>query len=510
MKRGKFKSREFLERLIKIADEDRYKKMDSEEIKEGLKIVLSELEECQENDYKEILDHLYDGMCILDGKGIFLYVNKAYCKIMGIKKDEIVGYDVKELEGKLYKNAVSPEVIRRKQQVNSVGISMINGMKVLITGLPIFDQEGNVKRVVCNHRELTDLLEMRAELEASQEKLKAVKEHERKQIREIEHLRKQQITKENVIGRSKEMKNVLNLIRQVANIEATVLITGETGVGKEVIANEIYTNSCRKNGPFIKLNCAAIPANLLESELFGYDKGAFTGANKLGKIGLFELANKGTLMLDELGELPLELQAKLLRAIQDKEITRIGGTDSIKLDVRIIAATNKNLREEVKKGVFREDLFYRLNVIPINIPPLRERKEDIEELAKHFLGVFNKKYNKLVEISTQGYQVLEEYTWPGNIRELQNIIERLVVITPYDHSVNEEQLGNMLNINPIKPTESLNKPAALKDIVENVERKAIEKALDECGTTRAAAKILQIDQSTIVKKAKKLGIEIKR
>jgi PAS domain S-box-containing protein len=483
---------------------------DTERIVKGLKQVIAELNTCEENDFKEIVDHLYDGMCILDGKGVFLFVNKAYSKIMGIKKEDIVGCDVRELEGKLYRGAVSPEVIKRKVQVNSVGVSLLNGNKVLITGLPIFDKDGNVKRVVCNHREMTDLLEMRAKLEDSQKKLKEVKKHELIQNQEIEHLRKQQIFRDDIIGLSAQMGNILNLVRQVAGIEATVLITGETGTGKEVIANEIYFNSNRKNGPFIKLNCAAIPANLLESELFGYQKGAFTGANTAGKIGLFELANKGTLLLDELGDMPMELQVKLLRAIQDKEITRIGGTERIKLDVRIIAATNKNLREEVEKGVFREDLFYRLNVIPINIPPLRERKEDIEHLARHFLNIFNRKYNKAVEISESGYRLLEEYHWPGNIRELQNIIERLVVISSNEQVINENQLANMLSIKTLKAADNCKKALSLKEMVENVERKALEKALKDYGTTRAAAKALHVDQSTIVKKAKRLGLSISR
>lgn len=505
-----FCSRDFLESLIQITERFGADNDDRKEIIAGINKVMKELSACEENDFKEIVNHLYDGMCILDGNGVFLFVNKAYSKIMGIKKEDIVGKDVRELEGKLYTGAVSPEVIRRKEQVNSVGVSLLNGNKVLITGLPIFDKDGNVKRVVCNHREMTDLLEMRAKLEDSEKKLKAVKKHELIQNQEIEHLRKQQIFKDEIIGRSSQMRNILNLARQVAGIEATVLITGETGTGKEVIANEIYFNSPRKNGPFIKLNCAAIPANLLESELFGYQKGAFTGAHTAGKIGLFELANKGTLLLDELGDMPMELQAKLLRAIQDKEITRIGGTERIKLDVRIIAATNKNLREEVNKGVFREDLFYRLNVIPINIPPLRERREDIEDLARHFLNVFNRKYSKAVEISESGFRLLEEYSWPGNIRELQNIIERLVVISSNEQIVNELQLANMLSLRPLKAAEYCKRVLSLKEMVENVERTALEKALSEYKTTRAAAQALQVDQSTIVKKAKKLGLSISR
>ena len=338
---------------------------------EGLLAALDCLQETHEYDFREIGDHLYDGIYIADGQGKTMYVNKAYTRITGIQAQEVVGRYVSELMADgLYKNAVTPEVIRTKKQVNAMAESLRNGIKMLITGNPIFDPAGNVKKVVVIDREMSDLMEMKAELDASQEKMKAVEEDKDKKKEEIEHLRRLHFSK-TLIAQSPAMERVIAAINQIARLDVTVLITGETGVGKEVVANAIRVNSAREKGPFVKVNCAAIPATLLEAELFGYEKGAFTGATTGGKMGLFELADKGTLLLDEIGEMSLELQAKLLRVIQHKEVNRIGGSKPIQTDVRILSATHCELKELVRQNKFREDLYYRLNVFPIYIPPLR-------------------------------------------------------------------------------------------------------------------------------------------
>ncbi|MCX7781440.1 MAG: sigma 54-interacting transcriptional regulator [Negativicutes bacterium] len=506
--KDKFCAMSFLDRLISDIQEMKCDiSHDHENIAVGLKKVYNELRHLKEFDFREIGDHLYDGIYIADGKGKTLYINKAYTRITGIRPEEVLGKHVEDLlnEG-LYKNAVTPEVIRQKKQVNSMGESLRNGTKMLITGNPIFDEEGNVKTVVVIDREITDLLAMKAELEASQQKMKAVEKDKNKSDQEIELLRRQQINS-GLIGVSAEIKQVIKQIHQVAKLDVTVLITGETGAGKEVVANEIYLNSNRSTGSFIKVNCAAIPSNLLEAELFGYKKGAFTGAISSGKMGMFELADKGTLLLDEIGDMPLELQSKLLRVIQHKEITRVGGTKPVKLDVRILAATNGDLKELVKQGKFREDLYYRLNVFPINIPPLRQRRSDIETLAHYFLAVYNTKYGKSIVIEPSGLEIMKQYSWPGNIRELQNIVERLVIIGEQQSAISAETLGGLLNVDPYY-TELLGAEAGLKEVVENLERKTIERVLAACGSTRKAAKVLKIDQSTIVKKAKKLGVNI--
>jgi PAS domain S-box-containing protein len=506
MHNGTFDSTKYLSDLIGKIESHAYDFSTNEmDLVAGLNQVLHETNLLKELDFREIGDHINDGIYISDGNEKTLYVNKAYSRITGIKPEEVLGRYVSDLvKDGLYKFAVTPEVIKLKKQVNSIGESLRNGTKMLISGDPIFDGEGNVKKVVATNREITELLAMQAELEASQKKIKDVEADKNKGMMEIEHLRKLNQSS-GLIGRSPEIQQVVTLIHQITGLEVTVLITGETGVGKEVVANEIYSQSTRKNGSFIKVNCAAIPANLLESELFGYEKGSFTGASSVGKIGLFGLADKGTILLDEIGDMPIELQSKLLRVIQHKEITRVGGRAPVKLDVRIIAATNCDLLDLVKQGKFREDLFYRLNVFPIFIPPLRLRIDDIEVLTEHFLKIYNAEYNKQVRMERSGFDILKKYSWPGNIRELQNIVERLVIVSSLKSIVSSEQIRNLLNLD-LNILELSNEKIGLREIVEDVEKKTIEKTLLLYGSTRRAAAILGIDHSTIVKKAKKMGI----
>lgn len=478
-----------------------------EKMIDGLNQTIETINQLQEFDFREIGDYLYDGIYIANGNGTTLYVNKSYTRITGIQSEEILNKNVAAIEEEgLYKNAVTPEVIRQKKQVNSMAAIMRNGVKLLVTGNPVFDKTGNVKKVVVIDRDITDLLDMKADLEATQQKMKIIKEDDNKNRQEIKHLRKLQLNK-NLVGQSPAIQQVVKAIHQIASLDVTVLITGETGTGKEVVANEIYRNSIRKDGPFIKVNCAAIPGNLLEAELFGYEKGAFTGASPSGKMGMFELANKGTILLDEIGEMPVELQSKLLRVLQDKEVTRIGGRKPIKLNVRILSATNVDLKKLTKQEKFREDLYYRLNVFPIHIPPLRSREEDIVLLTQHFLDVYNTKYGRVTVIERAGIELLKQYSWPGNIRELQNIIERLVIISDQNPIISAEQIGALLNMDPYY-NELLYSESGLKEIVANIEKRTIEKVLTNYGSTRKAAKILKIDQSTIVRKAKQLGIKI--
>lgn len=503
----KFAAQAFLEELIGKIAAGGCERCEHERVAAGLGKVLDEFRRTAEFDFRELGDHVYDGIYIADGAGKTLYVNKAYTRITGIEPEEVVGKYVKDLEeAGLYKNAVTPEVIRRRKQVNSMAESLRNGRKMLITGNPVFDAEGNVKYVVVIDREITDLLTMKAELEASQEKMKAVEADKVKSILEIEHLRRLHLNN-SLIGRSAATAKTIEAIHQVAPLDVTVLIAGETGVGKEVVANEIYMNSPRNKGPFIKVNCAAIPGNLLEAELFGYEKGAFTGAAGTGRLGLFELADKGTLLLDEIGDMPLELQSKLLRVIQHKEIARIGGTKPVKLDVRILAATNCDLQKLVQQGRFREDLYYRLNVFPIAIPPLRSRPEDIEPLAEHFLAAYNAKYGKITFIEDAGLEIMKQYSWPGNVRELQNIIERLVIVAEPATVITGERLAPLLNVYS-GYSEPMTREAGLKEIVANIEKKTLERVLTLYGSTRKAAKVLKVDQSTIVKKAKKFGLKL--
>ncbi|UPG63899.1 sigma-54 interaction domain-containing protein [Metabacillus endolithicus] len=346
-------------------------------------------------------------------------------------------------------------------------------------------------------RDLTELIRLKEQLE----------EKEKENIRYYEALKyfNENKNKTDFIGQSPAIFQIKSLIEQVSQTDATVLITGETGVGKEVIASEVYKNSSRKDQPFIKVNCAAIPESLLESELFGYERGAFTGAQQKEKLGLFELANRGTLLLDEIGEMPIKLQSKLLRCLQEKEITRVGGTRPIKIDVRVIAATNQNILKQIKEGLFREDLYYRLNVIPIKIPPLRDRKDDIYLLLHYFLEKFNKRYNKQKKIDPETADFLTTYHWPGNVRELENTIERLVIISENQY-INVDQVILTLGDESTSNKLSQHSTFSLKEAVEKVEKELIYNALKKHGSTHKAAKVLGVTQPTVVRKAKTLGI----
>ena len=300
-----------------------------------------------------------------------------------------------------------------------------------------------------------------------------------------------------IMGCSERMLDIYETIKQVAPKTTTVLITGETGTGKELIANAIHRNSSRRNNPFVKINCAAISENLMESELFGYERGAFTGA-VVRKPGRFELAHKGTLFLDEVGELPKDMQVKLLQVIQEQEFERVGGLRTVKVDVRLITATNRNLLQDVREGQFREDLFYRLNVFPIHMPPLRERREDILPLTEFFLGKFNKKLEKNIgEIDHRVEKLLLSYDWPGNVRELENLMERLVLMSKEDRIGIEDvprELKSTLETPAVLPSQDAQqKPLKdfMKSHLEDLEKQMIIRTLDECGgnVTRAAQQI---------------------
>lgn len=333
---------------------------------------------------KEVFENSYDGLYITDGNGYTIDVNKAYLNITGFEKKELIGFHMDDLINRGYfKESVSTEIIRTGRPMSLIDVFR-NGKRCLITGTPVFNDDGEVYRVVTNVRDMTDLLDLQKTLEETK-KLNAKYENE------LLYLRNENMEKSDIVGQCKEFRNLMDMVYRVAETDATVMITGETGTGKEIVAREIHRGSKRKAQPFIKVNCAAIPENLLESELFGYEKGAFTGATKT-KPGMFELANKGTILLDEIGELNISLQSKLLRVVQSMEITRLGGVDTIPIDVRLIASTNREINELIDSGSFREDLYYRLNVIPIRTLPLRDRKEDIALLVKYFLGKFNKKY----------------------------------------------------------------------------------------------------------------------
>lgn len=446
-----------------------------------------------------IIENSYDGIYITDQDGITLYTNSAIERITGIPKEYYIGKSVDQLIKRGILNAsVTHKVVKLRRTVSVVQDNFA-GKETLITGSPVFNAAGEIEQVVTNIRDLSDLNELMHELTK-------VNELNNQYKQEIEKLRK--ITSQDgVVFVSDKMKMIYEIAERISDIDATVLILGETGVGKDVLARNIYNRSIRsKKGDFIKINCGAIPADLLESELFGYEGGAFTGANQKGKPGMFELAESGILFLDEVGELPLQLQVKLLRALQEREIQRIGGTKPKKIDVRIIAATNRNLSEMVKSGDFREDLFYRLNVIPITIPPLRERREDILALIDLFLTKANEQYKFSKEIDSRLKEYFYQHDWPGNVRELINIVERLVVLTD----------NQLLSINDL-PEEyqpenrnqpNLNASLTLKEAVERAEKEILTKAAQTYQTTYEIAEALDSSQATIVRKLKKYRLKV--
>lgn len=449
--------------------------------------------------FQQVCDNLYDGIHITDGEGRVLFINRAYTRTTGIRPEELLGRKVSDIEkeGLLYNGSVTERVIRQKKRVNSVATIHRLNKKVLVTGNPVFDESGALKMVVTNTRDFLELKQLEAKLLF----LSAEQQGRSDGTVSIQHK-----TLCGVGGQSAAMQAVMKLVCSVAPTDATVLITGESGTGKEVIANEIVQRSQRSDKPFVKLNCAAIPGALLESELFGYEEGAFTGAKRAGKRGLFEVANGGVILLDEVGDMPLDLQAKLLRVLQSKTMLRIGGSKPVELDVRLIASTNKDLQEEVRKGRFREDLYYRLNVVPVALPPLRERREEIPALTEYFCQAFSKKYGRTTHFTQEALVLMQEYSWPGNIRELENLVERMVILC-YPHTVTGDDVAGVLF-----PQGTMGCPAqgTLKEQVQAFERQLILKTLRSAGSMRKAAQMLGVDHSTIVKKCRQYGLSVER
>lgn len=503
-------------------------------------------------DFKRVVDGLDDSLLITDNTGKCIYVNPAYSKNTSIQPKEILGKVVMDEygPGKLFSHGAVGDVIKTGKVTFCLCKTSKNDIPLTgyIIGTPLFDNQGNLQQVIALSRPIVQLKGLRNDFAAFVSELNQIQ----KQLSPTTTDAKEQLSPP-MIGKETTMAPIWSLIHHIAPTDATVLITGESGTGKEVLADEIFRNSNRKNERFVKLNCASIPAQLFESELFGYEKGAFSGANAKGKPGLFELANHGTLLLDEIGDMPLDLQVKLLRAIQTKEITRIGGIKPIHLDVRIIAATNCNLKAKVADGTFRQDLFYRLNVVPIKIPPLRERKDDIEALCDFFIRKFSEKYHSSFSLTELQLDYLRSYNWPGNIRELENIMEYLVICSSGVGAVNNEMITNLLGIsneiveNPMSasatetaaslaeissPSTNLsvaepqppvaelqtsgnsdtaqNTPTANIDFataVEQYEKKLIEEALQHSKNLREAGKLLNVNASTVSRKIKQYHID---
>ena len=374
------------------------------------KVLDEKAERLIEKYLKAIIECSFDGIYITDGEANTWMINEAYERITGLDSEKLLGENMWTLmERGIISSSGSLLAIAEKRIV-TLYQTFSTGKRAMITSTPIFDDDGEVVLVETNVRDLTEICALREQAERDKNELE--------QRRQLEFIKEKKV--DMVVCDENTIKTLL-LADSVAKMDTTVVLCGESGVGKEVFAKYIRDNSRRKDAPYVKVNCGAIPENLIESELFGYEKGAFTGANKNGKIGLFEMADHGTIFLDEIGELPLNMQVKLLRVLQEQEIERIGGTKPVKIDVRVIAATNRNLEKMMEEKKFREDLYYRLMVFPIRIPALRERKKDIEPMAEYFLKELNNRYKGNKHMAENCMMILENYQWPGNVRELKNM-----------------------------------------------------------------------------------------
>ena len=460
-----------------------------------------------ENDYNDLMEEFNailnssaDGIHITDGKGVTLKFNKSCERIDGVKAEYIIGKNMEELvaEG-IYSESVALAVIKEKKQISM--LQQVNGKEVIGTGTPIF-KNGQLYRIVINSRDITELRRLKEDLN----EMELINEKYQEELQIMSSNDK--AVNDNIIYNSNKMDNIIELALRVAKVDSTVLIQGESGVGKGVLSYFIHKNSLRSGKPFIKVNCGAIPETLVESELFGYEKGSFTGASSKGKVGLFQLADEGTLFLDEIGELSLNSQVKLLNVIQNKELTRVGGTSIIPINVRIIAATNRNLVDMIKNKTFREDLYYRLNVIPVEIPPLRDRREDLAPLILHFVSSLNKKYNYNKEISSEAMNVLLNYDWPGNVREIENLIERLIVITKAS-IINRKDLMD-LGLIPIDDNIKfeINEKDSYKNIITEYEKKLLLDLMNSSKSTSEMAEKSGLDTSTIRKKFKRFNMKL--
>jgi transcriptional regulator with PAS, ATPase and Fis domain len=453
-------------------------------------------------DLNAILSSIYDEILVVNAKGeLIRYSENIIRDFWKVDLKELVGKNILDLEDLgLFTPSVTRLVIERQKKV-SVVQETNNGRKILAVGNPVFNEKKELDRIIIASRDITETTKLKTELK----EIKKITEQYKKELDTFKN--KDQFLKK-LIYCSPKMDKIINQAKKIADFSSTVLINGESGVGKEVIAQAIHHLGKRSANPFLKLNCGAIPENLLESELFGYAKGAFTGADKNGKEGYFKQADQGILFLDEIGEMPMHLQVKLLRVLQEQEVIPIGSTTPIKINVQIIAATNKKLEKMVEDGAFREDLFYRLNVIPLHIPPLRERTEDISLLAFHFLQQLNEKYDRSYHLTPDAINVLEFYSWPGNVRELQNIIERLVVSAD-DQAIDAEFVSQFLSLGyeykKMKPV--ITRVIPLQEAIDHVEEQLIVLAMKQYKTTTRAAKALGISQSSVSRKYQKILTE---
>jgi PAS domain S-box-containing protein len=439
-----------------------------------------------------IFESSYDGFYITDGKADTIRVNTAYERITGLKREDLIGRNMRDLVNEeVFDHSVTLEVLRERDQV-SLMQKIKGGKHVLVTGTPIFDDEGKIALVVTNVRDITLLSELRAQLEES-------RELSSRYLQSLVEKEKFRYARQEMVVKSSAMIQTLKKAVKVAGVDTSVLITGESGVGKSMLARLIHLMSTKKERPFVKMSCGTIPDSLMESELFGYAKGAFTGASPEGKAGLIEAAHTGTFFLDEVGDLPLPMQVKLLQVIEEKTFTRVGSTTPTSVDVRIIAATNRDLKKLVADKLFRDDLFYRLNVIPIDIPPLRERPEDVPPLTLHVLEKLNRMNGFNKRLSPEILDSLVRYHYPGNVRELINLLERMIIMSDGD-LISPSDMPQELKEAGVPVRDALREGLGLKEALGAAEANIISLALRKHRSLSKAARALAIHPTTLWRK----------
>lgn len=441
--------------------------------------------------YDAILNHCNSNIFVTDGQGMILYANDATERALNCDFAHLRQMDIYQLMERGYtSHSSSADAIRTRQKAFAVYTNNL-GEEIATTSIPVMDESGQIELVVTRSDEVGSILAQQKELDRYRSLYK-------------EALARSDSPRETLVAEAPRMREILATLEKYAQSDAAILLTGESGTGKEVLANYIKRNSARHDDAFLSVNCAAIPNELIESELFGYERGAFTGANRDGKPGIFELANGGTIFLDEVGELSLVAQSKLLRVLENGEFRRVGGSKTHKADVRVISATNRDLKKMITQGQFRADLYYRLCVIPVEIPPLREREEDIRPLSELFLGIFNRKYRMERRLSPELLTRLLCYPWPGNIRELRNVLENYVITG----SEPELWSGGPSNAEPTSapPPEPVY-DAPLRTVLERTEQNCVRSVLERCGwDVPLAAEQLGIHRSVLYKKMAKYGL----
>lgn len=440
-----------------------------------------------------VLEGISDAAFVDDSNGICIWCNSAVEDFYLVERDDVYGKNVDELEGLgIFSQSVTKIVLDNKIETTIIHENKA-GRKLLTSGYPIFNDAKEISYIITTSRDITSL--------TSKDKRLASIDNKMLDVNQIDNL---QIPETPAVTSSLRMQNVMTLTKRLANVASPVLITGESGVGKSLIARVLHEEGPRANAPFISVNCSSIPETMIEAEFFGYVRGTFTGTRAEGKVGLFESAQGGTIFLDDVSELSLNMQVKLLRVLRERTITRVGSIKNIPVDVRIISATNKDLREIVKAGKFRDDLYYTLNVAPIEVPPLRERPEDILPLIRMTLHKFNEELHENKILSSDALTILLKYKWPGNVRELENIIERLIITTG-DKIITKKHIPSFLK-EEAETNTNTNTDTSLQLAMEKAEKEILANALQTYKSTRAMAKVLQVSQPTIVRKLNKYGL----